>query len=104
MPSDDSTRWPFDQPPDAGAITQRRVILPEKGKSPRPILYVTHDEDDHGWQFLDGDEATTKDAAVVRMDSMLTRDPTLAEIADLPPGWVATRVNPGAPWKRSRHE
>jgi hypothetical protein len=63
-------------------------------------LYVTHDEDDHGWQFLDGDDATTKDGAVVGMGCMLARDPTLAEIADLPPGWIATRSKPGAPWAR----
>lgn len=76
-------------------------MLPEPGQQPRPILRVTHDEDDHRWQFLDGDDVTTKDAAIVGMGCMLAHDPTLAEIADLPPGWIATRERPGGPWERS---
>jgi hypothetical protein len=28
------------------------------------------------------------------------KDPTLAELADLPKGWYAERVAPGQPWER----
>jgi hypothetical protein len=92
--------WPFDQPPNAAAITLLRIIKPAKGANPRPILYVAHDADDHSWQFLDGDDVTEKGATVVGMQEILAHDATLAEIADLPPGWIATREKPGGPWKR----
>ena len=94
--------WPFDQPRDAAAITLRRIVLPKNGEPPKPVLYVLHDADDHSWQFLDGDHVRTEDAAVVGMETMLNHDPSLAEIADLPPGWIATRAAPGKPWRRSR--
>jgi hypothetical protein len=46
----DEQDWPFDQPPDAAAITLRAVL------DGAPILLVSHDADDDGWQFLDGSE------------------------------------------------
>lgn len=100
LPPPDSQ--PFDQPRDAAAITLRRIVLPKKGEAPKPVLYVSHDADDHGWQFLDGDQVRAEDAAVVGMETMLKHDPTLAEFADLPPGWIATRAAPGKSWRRSR--
>ncbi len=94
--------WPFDQPPNAAAITLRRIVLPARGQQPRPILRITHDLDDHGWQFLDGDAMTMDDAAIVGMQEILNQDPSVAEVADMPPGWTATRTAPGAPWKRTQ--
>jgi hypothetical protein len=41
--------WPWDQRPDCAVITERAIV--EDGA---PILHVTHDLDDHGWQFLGG--------------------------------------------------
>jgi len=41
--------WPFDQLPNCAVITLRRIVF-----GSAPILHVTHDRDDHGWQFLDG--------------------------------------------------
>ncbi len=93
--------WPFDQPPNAAAITLRRIVLAHReGNSPSPILYVSHDEDDHGWQFLDGQPMTNEDAAVVSMATMLRHDPTIAEVADLSPGWCASRSMVGGVWDR----
>jgi hypothetical protein len=93
--------WPFDQPPNAAAISLRRIVLAQReGKLARPILYVSHDKDDHGWQFLDGEPVTNDDAALVSMLAMLRHDPTLVEVADLPPGWWAHRKAVGMPWRR----
>jgi len=72
--------WPFDQGPDVAAMTARRVLEGD------PVLFVAHDADDHGWQFLDGREPMVEEARVVRMANMLARDPSLRDIADLPPG------------------
>lgn len=68
-----------------------------------PILLVAHDAEDGGWQFLDGsDEVQAEDACVVGLGEVLKRDPSIAELADLPYGWIAWRSSNGAPWQRER--
>ena len=39
--------WPFESPRNLAVITLDRIM---DGRN--PILYVSHDEDDGGWQFL----------------------------------------------------
>ena len=51
-----------------------------------PILHVSHDTDDHGWQFLKLDDARAEDASVVSLDQIVKLDPTVLAVADLPPG------------------
>lgn len=97
-----ATDWPFDQPPNAAAITLRRIVMPQRGAKPRPILMVCHDAEDHCWQFLDGEDASPHEAAVVGMGTMLELDPTLATIASLRPGWMATRDAPGGKWRKQK--
>jgi hypothetical protein len=66
-----------------------------------PILLVTHDEEDHGWQFLDGSERLDPaDARHVCLEHVVGTDPTLYEVADLPPGWIAWRQSSDDPWVR----
>ena len=86
--------WPFDQGPRVAAITVRSVLEGE------PILHVSHDADDDGWQFLDGRSIVEADARLIAMEEALSLDPTLREIGDLPPGWVAWRESPAHPWQR----
>src|SRR5947209_12602760 len=38
--------WPFAEPEDLAVFTLKRIV---RGES--PILMVSHDEDDGGWQF-----------------------------------------------------
>ena len=78
--------WPFDQAPNVACITCRSVI------DGAPVLLVTHYEDDHSWAFLDGNVFDEGAAMVVAMKTVVERDPALAEIADLPPGWTATAL------------
>ncbi|MEN1681101.1 MAG: hypothetical protein AAGJ46_16055, partial [Planctomycetota bacterium] len=78
----DRRLWPFDQPPDCAVISLRSIVFGGK-----PILLVSHDEDDHGWQFLDGSDFDTADAAVVNLRLVVELDPSLLEVADLEPGW-----------------
>jgi hypothetical protein len=91
-----SREWPFADPPRTAAFTVRRVF--EQGTA---ILLVTHDADDGGWQFHDGDTARTADAMIVALEEVLAVDPTVAEVADLPLGWTATRRWRGDPWVRA---
>ena len=90
----DEQDWPFDQPPNAAAITLRAVL------DGAPILLVSHDADDDGWQFLDGSAVDIDNAALISMAEAVALDPSIREVADLRPGWTAWRSAPGAPWQR----
>ena len=86
--------WPFEDPPNTAALTTREIL------DGAPILAVTHDADDGGWQFLPGGTISVADGRVVGLGSMCRRDSTLRELADLPEGWRAWRERPGAVWHR----
>jgi len=86
--------WPFDQASNVAALTVRSVLEGD------PVLFVSHDADDHGWQFLDGREPIIEEGRAVCMADALDRDPTLRTIADLPPGWIASREGIGGAWDR----
>lgn len=87
--------WPFDQAPDAAAITTTRVL-----DDAYPILVVTHYEDDHSWGFTCGTTDEPSNGAVITMAEALAIDPSLREVADLPVGWTARRESLGAQWSR----
>ena len=93
------TAWPFDDPPNTACITTRFVLDREK-----PILLVTHDEDDGGWQFLCGSTSDPDDGRVIGLDCALQLDPNVAELADLPLGWKAWRDSPDHEWERYEDE
>jgi len=93
------TEWPFSDPPNVAVFVLKRIL-----DGTMPILRVCHDDDDGGWQFLDGGPATNDQAMLVSLRHMLNHDPSIAELADLPCGWDATRTGPGNPWRRVRSE
>ncbi len=88
--------WPFDDPPKAAAITVRQIV-----RGGEPILFVAHDAEDGRWQFLTGVASEVADGMVVSLAEMVRRDPRVAELADLPLGWQASRAAMGQPWQRS---
>ncbi|HEY8751064.1 MAG TPA: hypothetical protein VIM11_23975 [Tepidisphaeraceae bacterium] len=88
--------WPFDQPRRCAVITLRSIVF-----NGDPILLVTHDADDHGWQFLGAGDADLNDAAVVGLEEIVKMDPSVLEVADMPPGWRAWRCSKSAPWERT---
>jgi hypothetical protein len=89
--------WVFPDPPNVATFTTRQVVVDGK-----PILFVTHDADDGAWQFHSGDDAQASDAMLVGLGQMLRHDRSLAELADLPVGWKATRSAVGQPWRRTK--
>jgi hypothetical protein len=93
------TVWPFDQPENCGTIISRAIL---DGRS--MIQFVSHDDDDHGWQFLDNETSKPEQAALVCLSHVLEIDPTVLELADLPPGWIATRAKKGESWVREEYE
>jgi hypothetical protein len=87
--------WPFDQPPNCAVITVKAIMSGEL-----PILFVSHDEDDHGWQFLSGKLVSKEDASVVALREIVELDPSILTLGDLPPGWIAKRRSANAAWER----
>jgi len=65
-----------------------------------PILLVSHDADDHGWQFIGISDASVADGKLVCLEEIVHLDPTVLEVADLPPGWQAVRERVGGSWTR----
>jgi hypothetical protein len=87
-----TAEWPFDQPRNCAIITLKSITSGE-----RPILLVTHDLEDHGWQFLDGHDVDESDATIIGFARIVELDASLLELADLPPGWCAWRASPTDP-------
>jgi hypothetical protein len=65
-----------------------------------PILLVSHDADDHGWQFIGASDASVADGKLVCLEEIVQLDPTVLKVADLAPGWEAVREYVGGPWAR----
>lgn len=92
-----SESWPFREAPNVAVFSVHDVVLGGK-----PILFVSHDKDGD-WQFLTGDTARKQDAVIVGLKEIVERDPTVITLADLPPGWIATRRSANATWEREIH-
>ena len=58
--------FPFYDAPDTASITCCHIV--DDGK---PILYVSHDEDDGMWQFLCGSTHETAEARLVSLEYIL---------------------------------
>jgi hypothetical protein len=91
--------WPFEDPPNVATITTRQIVHGNE-----PILLVSRDADDGCWQFLTGGPFDVADGMIISLRNMVARDPSLAELADLPLGWQAWRQRHGSPWKRGPAE
>jgi len=88
-------KWAFADPPNLAVVTLVQVL--QRGM---PVLYVTHDADDGGWQFLTGEAVDVADSVVVGLEEMIRHDPSLVTLADLPTGWSAWREGRDAEWQR----
>ena len=93
------TEWLFEDLPNVAVVTTRSIV-----RDGAWIAHVSHDPDDGSWQFHDSapGEPLAEDAMVVALSSMVRRDGTLNELADLPKGWRAWRDGPTAPWQRGK--
>ena len=90
------SEWPFLDPENVVAISTVQVF-----RQGFPILRVSHDYDGN-WQVLCGTTVDMKDAIVVCLGCAYQIDKTIAELADLPPGWTAWRDYVGGPWEREQ--
>jgi hypothetical protein len=87
--------WPFDQPRECAVFTTRQVV-----ERREPILYVTHDAEDHGWQFIGSSSGTAENQMIIALYEAVQLDSSLLEIADLPVGWQAVRESRQTPLEK----
>jgi hypothetical protein len=88
-----SETWPFEHPPNTAVISTSRVIT-----EGAPVLRVTRDRDDGGWQFLDGESVEMSEARVVALQEIVERDRSIVKLAALPLGCCADRASPTDDW------
>lgn len=95
MSSKHTNDWPFKDPKNVAVFTTADIITARM-----PILYVSHDVSDNGWQFHSGHKADITQAKLVCLHEIVAIDPTIKELADLPEGSVAERATAKSPWRR----
>jgi hypothetical protein len=86
-------------PSNLGAVVQRTVLSGEQ-----PAREVIH-ADDGSWLVADGVNDPNEPGAVVvaHMLHVVERNSSVASLASLPPGQVATRADPGDAWAITQH-
>lgn len=85
--------FPFNDYPNTAVLTCCHII-----DGSASILYVSHDADDGMWQFLCGKSHSENEARVVSLYEIYALDPTIAQIADLPYGYIAKRKSIKSNW------
>lgn len=78
MTADKLPGWPFEDPPDTAAISLGRIM-----DGWAETLLVSHDADDGGWKFLDGEEAGLDEAVVVGLGTVVGLDGDFAVFVEL---------------------
>ena len=91
-----SPTWMFDQEPNVACVSCQSVMSGEA------VLVVTHYDDDHSWAFLDGRTFDPAQAVLVAMSEVVDIHPDLHAMADLPPGFTASRTAVTEPWTQQR--
>lgn len=90
-----NSRWPFRQQRNCAVITTRQIL--ERSEC---VLHAAHLSRDHEWRFLTLAKSTGKDARIVTLEDVVALDPSVTQIADLPPGWHAWRCSKTDAWIR----
>ena len=58
-----------------------------------PILLVSRDDDDKGWQFIGSTDACAEDGRVACLEFMAAPHPSVSQLADMPPNWKTIRLS-----------
>ena len=84
----------FDIDENTMVITTMNIINKKK-----KVVLVFHDREDEIWQFLDGEDVSEENAAIVSIAEMEQLDPSICELCDLPLGYGAFRDEETQQWK-----
>jgi hypothetical protein len=88
--------WPFEDAPNTGVFVTRHVMEGE------PICFVYKGWGDSAWQFLPNRPILPRDAMLVCLREVYERDRSIAELKNLPPGWMAERDAISGHWRRKK--
>ena len=88
--------WKFSDPPHTEVYLSKTV-----NNGTEPVTFVSHDAEDGAWQLL-GDSMSDHGCVISCFHHPIDRDPSIAELADLPLGWYAERDKVGEPWIRRK--
>ncbi|GAA1768061.1 hypothetical protein GCM10009747_31060 [Agromyces humatus] len=93
--------WPFEEgtfPAALGAVVTRSVL------GGAAVLQVLHSPEGD-WAVSDGEDPNAPGACVAtHIRHVVSADPTLEELAAIPPGTQADRRTPDDPWELSSFE
>lgn len=84
--------WLFSDSPNSAVFTIQQIV-----KQGQPILRVSHDEDG-SWQFLSWGIPAETDAMIVSLAYIVSIDPAVKQLADIPLGWRAWRLRAEDEW------
>lgn len=88
--------WKFSDPPNVGVFAESAIFNDGEW-----IAYASHDAEDGAWQFHTSLPATAEpQVMLVCLKDILNVDPSIAALADLPPGWRAWRETRDSAWQR----
>ena len=90
----DASSYQFAEPESTACFTCKHVV-----KEGAEILYVTHDVDDGGWQFLCSGNHTEDDAMILGMGEVVQIDPSVNGLYEMPEGVGANRETRNGEWK-----
>ena len=76
------------------------IVCPHVFTGVSPVLLVVRD-DETSWQFLCGSDLESDDCHSVGVGHLISRDPSLSQMATLPVGFCAERAAVTMPWSRS---
>ena len=85
--------FPFDDAPNTAVITCCHIV-----DENMPILHVCHDKEDGMWQFLCGKSHDTSEGRVVSLHEMYAHEPSIAQLAAMPCGYIADRQDINTAW------
>jgi len=91
--------WKFSVPPHTKVFISTAI---QEGTE--WVTFVTHDLSDGAWQILGETGIENGGPKLACLHHVVEKDPTLAELADLPLGWYAERNSPEEPWHRYQQE
>ncbi|RKR38352.1 hypothetical protein [Paraburkholderia sp. BL17N1] len=76
--------WVFNDPPNVAVIANRSVVFEQDW-----IAYVSHDNEDGGWQFHGSRSGQMQegDAVAASLLNIVELDVTVQALSDLPRGW-----------------
>lgn len=85
--------WPISAQADEDCSTVKDIV-----DGVMPILSALYDLDACRWCFMTNEEILPMECVEAPLKDIVERDPSLLHLADLPPGWIATRESLRSPW------